>query len=157
MNRALLPPSRPRTLHALFGAAALVLALTPGAALAGKHALVGSVVDRNGQPLERVNITVAPGNVEITTDETGKFLIDYLRDEEGNRTKLAKRTEYTITFFKVGFHEAKQTLSYKRGELVIEALTMKEETIKLDPSTDNIDPSTYPTRQQDSGGSYEGE
>ena len=153
MNLALLPGS----LRALLGAGALILAITPGAALAGKHSLGGNVVDRNGQPLERVNITLAPGNVEIITDETGKFLIDYLRDEEGNRTKLAKRTEYTITFFKVGFHEAKQTLAYKRGELVIGTLTMKEETIKLDPSADNIDPSTYPTRQQDSGGSYEGE
>jgi hypothetical protein len=115
------------------------------------------VIDRNGDPVERVNVTLAPGNVEIITDETGKFMVDYLRDEEGNRTRLQKRTEYTVTFFKVGFHEQKLTFLYKRGEHLLETVTLKEETIKVDPSADVIDPSAFPDRQQDAGGSYEGE
>lgn len=141
----------------LLAAAALVLALLPGTAHAGKHFITGTVLDRNGSPVERVNVTLAPGNVEIITDETGKFLVDYLRDEEGNRTRLGKRTEYTILFFKVGYHEEKVTFLYKRGELALEPITLKEETIKVDPSTDNIDPASVTNRQQDAGGSYEGE
>jgi hypothetical protein len=144
-------------LRSLFATVALALAIAPGTALAAKHSIAGTVVNRNGDPVERVNVTLSPGNVEIITDETGKFLIDYLRDDEGNRTKLSKRTDYTVTFFKVGFHEETQTFFYKRGELVIEPVTLKEDTIKIDPSSDNIDPATYPSRQQDAGGSYEGE
>jgi hypothetical protein len=144
-------------LRRLLVAAAFAVALLPGTALAGKHSISGTVQDRNGQPVERVNVTLEPGNVEIITDETGKFLIDYQRDAEGNRTKLAKRTDYAITFFKIGYHEEKQEFFYKRGELVLEPVTLKEDTIKLDPSSDNIDPATFPDRAQSSGGSYEGE
>ncbi len=136
-------------------AAALLFA--PSTAWAGKHSISGTLLDRNGEPLERVNVTLSPGNVEIITDETGKFLVDYLRDEEGNRVRLGKRTEYTVTFFKVGYHEEKVTFFYKRGEHVLEPVTLKEETIKVDPSSDNIDPAGVTNRQQDAGGSYEGE
>ncbi len=145
-----------RTLLGAFAAASLGL-LAPGTAWAAKHAIVGTLLDRNGDPVERVNVTLSPGNVEIITDETGKFLIDYLRDEEGNRTRLQKRTEYTVTFFKVGFHEEKVTFLYKRGEHALEPVTLKQETIKVDPSADNIDPAGVTNRQQDAGGSYEGE
>lgn len=142
----------------LFASAALLAALAfPSPAWAGKHSISGTVVDRNGEPVERVNVALSPGNVEIITDETGRFLIDYLRDDEGNRVKLQKRTEYTVTFFKVGFHEQKQTFAYKRGELVLETVTLEEETIKVDPSRDNIDPAALTNRQQETGGSYEGE
>ncbi|MFZ5475508.1 MAG: carboxypeptidase-like regulatory domain-containing protein [Myxococcota bacterium] len=145
-------------MRSLRHAALAALLLAPFPALAGsKHAITGTVIDRNGEPLERVNVALAPGNVEIITDETGKFLVDYLRDEEGNRVKLAKRTEYTVSFFKVGFHEEKQTFFYKRGAFVLEPITLKEDTIRVDPSTDNIDPAQFPDRQQSSGGSYEGE
>ncbi len=138
-------------------ALALLLLLPGTAAAKNKHFIMGTVLDRNGSPVERVNVTLAPGNVEIITDETGTFLIDYLRDDEGNRTRLSKRTEYTVTFFKVGFHEESVTVAYKRGELAMETVTLKEETIKVDPSSDNIDPATLTNRQQDAGGSYEGE
>lgn len=141
-------------LAALVAAAALV---APLPAHAGKHFITGTVTDRNGAPVERVNVTLAPGNVEIITDETGKFTIDYLRDEEGNRTKLAKRTDYTVSFFKVGFHEEKVSFTYKRGAFAIEPVTLKEDTIKVNASSDNIDPAASPDRQQSSGGSYEGE
>lgn len=145
----------PRAL--LLGALALVALAMPAPAEAGKHFITGKVTDRNGDPLERVNVALAPGNVEIITDETGAFTIDYLRDADGNRTKLGKRTEYTVSFFKVGFHEEKVSFAYKRGALQLEAVTLKEETIKVDPSADNIDPAAFPDRQQSSGGSYEGE
>jgi hypothetical protein len=133
------------------------LLLVPLALAANKHAITGQVLDRNGEPLERVNVALAPGNVEIITDETGKFLVDYLRDDEGNRVKLQKRTEYTLSFFKVGFHEEKATVVYKRGTLVVEPVTLKEDTIRVESSKDDIDPAQFPDRQQTSGGSYEGE
>lgn len=135
----------------------LALLGVPGTAWAKKHTISGAVIDRNGDPVERVNVTLSPGNVEIITDETGKFMIDYLRDEEGNRTRLQKRTDYKVTFFKVGFHEQELTFLYKRGEHLLETVTLKEETIKVDASSDVIDPAAFPDRQQDAGGSYEGE
>lgn len=135
----------------------LIVLTAPGAALAKKPALLGSVVDRNGQALDRVNVKVSPGNVEVVTDQTGAFRIDYQRDEEGNRVKLAKRTTYTFEYFKVGFQAETVEVPFKRGELYLEPITLKEDTIAVKNSSDNIDPGLYPDRAQNSGGSYEGE
>ena len=126
-------------------------------AFAAKPVILGSCLDRNGAPVERVNVKLSPGDVDIITDETGTFRIDYLRDEAGERTKLAKRTDYSIEYFKVGFHPETATFYFKRGELILEPVTLKQDTIKVDHSTDNIDASLYPDRAQTSGGSYEGE
>lgn len=138
--------------------AALVAVLVlPGAAHAKKPAIYGTVVDRNGETLARVNVKMVPGNVEIVTDENGNFKIDYWRDEEGNRIKLVKRTDYEIEYFKLGYHPEKQSFYFKRGELFLEPVTLKEDTIAVKTSTDNIDPGLYPDRSQTGGGSYEGE
>ena len=131
--------------------------LLPTAAAAKKPVIYGAVVDRNGEPVARVNVKLTPGNVELITDETGKFTIDYLRDDEGNRTKLAKKTDYSIEYFKVGFHPEKADFYFKRGELFLDATTLKEDTVNVKVSQDNIDPGLYPDRAQSAGGSYEGE
>lgn len=133
-----------------------ILAL-PAVAHAKKPAIYGQVVDRNGEALAWVIVKMTPGNVEIVTDENGNFKIDYWRDEEGNIIKFVKRTEYEIEYFKVGYHPEKQAFYYKRGELFLEPVTLKEETIAVKSSTDNIDPGLYPDRSQTGGGSYEGE
>ena len=44
------------------------------------HFITGQVIDRNGQPVNRAVISLAPGNVKLVTDREGMFLIDYLRD-----------------------------------------------------------------------------
>jgi hypothetical protein len=153
-----IPSSSPAALARLLALLAILVSLVaPTPAFAGKNAISGTVTDRNGQPIYRANVSLKPGNVEIITDESGKFTIDYLRDDQGNRIKLQKRTEYTVTYFKVGYHEETQTFLYKRGAFELEPITLKEDTIKVDPSVDNIDPATFPDRQQTSGGSYEGE
>ena len=98
----------------------LFLLCLPVVAVAKGHAIVGQVIDRNGKPVERVNVALSPGNVEIITDNSGGFRIDYLRDADGNRIKLSKRTEYVLTFFRVGYNEESLQFSYKRGELILE-------------------------------------
>ncbi len=135
----------------------LFLLFLPTLAVAKGHAIVGQVVDRNGKPVERVNVSLAPGNVEIVTDNSGGFRIDYLRDAEGNRIKLTKKTEYVLTFFRVGYNEDSLRLSYKRGELVLEPFTLQEDSIRVEYSPENIDPGRFIDQTQGSGGSYEGE
>jgi hypothetical protein len=135
----------------------LLSLLVPGLAWAKKPVIYGAVVDRNGEPVARVNVKLTPGNVEIITDETGKFVIDYLRDDEGNRIKLTKKTDYAIEYFKVGFHPETAEFYFKRGELFLDPATLKEDTIAVKTSSDNIDPGQYPDRAQSAGGSYEGE
>ena len=121
------------------------------------HVISGQVLDRNGAPIARANVGLAPGNVEIITDDDGRFAIDYLRDAEGSRTKLAKRTDYTLDYFKVGFHPEKQTFYYKHGDFALEAVTLSEDTIRVESAAVDIDPAAFPDRQASSGGSYEGE
>lgn len=135
----------------------LLLLLSPAAAFAKGHAIAGAVVDRNGKPVERVNVALTPGNVELVTDQDGAFRFDYLRDEAGNRVKLARKTEYTVSYFKVGYHEERVVFQYKRGELILEPVTLKEEIIHVQDPADNIDPGQFPDKAQNSGGSYEGE
>lgn len=144
-------------MRAFFLGVVFLMAVAPGEAWAKKPKLFGSVVDRNGEALARVNVKVSPGNVEIITDDSGRFTIDYLRDDAGERVKLTKRTIYEFEYFKVGFQPEKASIEFKRGELYMEPITLKEDTISVKTSNDNIDPGLYPDRAQNSGGSYEGE
>lgn len=136
--------------------AALALALLTHPAWA-KPAIHGTVQDRNGQPMPRVNVRVIPGNIEIVTDDAGQFTIDYLRDAEGKRQRLSKRTLYTFEVYKLGFQLAKMDLNYKQGEVSIEPVTLTADTITVRASATNMDPATAPDTDPAGGGSYEGE
>lgn len=126
-------------------------------ACAKHHAILGQVVDRNGKPIGRANVALAPGNVELITDDDGRFMIDYLRDAEGTRVKLGRRTEYTVEYFKVGFHPEKATFYFKNGELTLDPVALTEDTIRVTDAGGQFDPAATPDRGQDAGGSYEGE
>lgn len=138
-----------------------LLVLVTGMALAGpalaRNAISGEVRDRNGAPLDRVVITLKPGNVQLVTDREGRFLVDYLRDDEGERAKLAKKTDYAIEIFKPGFHVEKRTFFYKSGELVLDPFTMVEETIAVRDDGQNLDPEIYSTGTTNTGATYEGQ
>lgn len=121
------------------------------------HAIMGKVVDRNGEPMDRVIISVDPGAVEMITDSDGAFMVDYLRDDAGERVKLARRSNYTIEAFRTGYHIARTDVYFKKGELLMEPITLAEDTIRVDGSEDNIDPALYPDRTQSAGATYEGE
>lgn len=138
-----------------FAAAAWALVTTSGCVT--HHAIVGQVVDRNGRPVGRANVTLTPGNVELITDDDGRFMIDYLRDAEGTRTKLGRRTDYSIEYFKVGYHTQKATFYYKNGELTLDPVSLVEDTVRVDAAGAPFDPGAYPDRGQEAGGSYEGE
>ena len=45
-----------------------------------------------GEPLPRAVVSLVPGNVELVTDRDGRFVIDYLRDQSGERVKLGPVT-----------------------------------------------------------------
>jgi hypothetical protein len=138
-----------------------LLVLVAGLVLAGpalaRNAISGEVRDRNGAPLDRVVITLKPGNVQLVTDREGRFLVDYLRDDEGERAKLAKKTDYAIEIFKPGFHVEKRTFFYKKGELILDPFTMVEETIAVRDDGQNLDPEIYSTGTTNTGATYEGQ
>ena len=126
-------------------------------ACAHKRAITGTIIDRNGQPMDRVVISVDPGGVEVITDAVGNFRVDYLRDERGNRIHLTPRKEYRIEAFRPGFHVTEYSLYYKRGQFSVETLTLVEDSIQIQPSELSIDPAEYPERSHSSGSTYEGE
>jgi hypothetical protein len=148
--------ARPHRTGPLLLRAALAFTLLTQPAWA-KAAIHGTVQDRNGQPMARVNVRVIPGNIEIVTDDEGQFTIDYLRDAEGKRQRLAKRTLYTFEVYKLGFQLAKMDLDYKQGEVSIEPVTLTADTITVRASTTNLDPASAPDTDSAGGGSYEGE
>ena len=122
-----------------------------------KRSISGTVIDRNGKPMDRVIVSLDPGDVELVTDSQGNFTIDYLRDANGERIKLEKKTDYSLEAFRTGFHVEHKDFFFKRGALVLEPLTLKEDTIRQEPSQDNIDPARFPDRTSSSGTNYEGE
>ena len=128
--------------------------LTTGCAT---HVIQGQIVNRNNEPLERAVISMAPGNVQLVTDQEGNFAIDYLRDDAGERTKLGKRAEYELEIFQVGYHVARTSLYYKRGELILDPIVLKEDSIRIVGSDGDIDPGQYSDRTHSSGATYEGE
>lgn len=147
----------PRVPGRLLPLIALVAAALHAPAAWARPAIHGEVQDRNGQPLARVNVRVAPGNIEIVTDDDGRFTIDYLRDDEGRRGRLKGRTTYTFEVYKLGFQLARLDLAYTRGEVTLEPVTLDPDTIQVRASSTNVDPGTGPTTAPEGGGSYEGE
>lgn len=136
---------------------ALVVGLTLAGPALARNAISGQVRDRNGAPLDRVVITLKPGNVQLVTDREGRFLVDYLRDEDGERARLSKKTDYAIEIFKPGFHVEKRTFFYKSGELILDPFTMVEETIAVRDDGQNLDPEIYSTGTTNTGATYEGQ
>jgi len=127
------------------------------AGCARHHVISGLLIDRNGAPLGRAVVGLQPGGVELVTDDLGRFSIDYLRDADGERTRLKRRTDYALTAFKTGYHDATVTFHFQRGELVLSPLTLTEDTIRVEASQENLDPALYPDRAQNNGAAYEGE
>ena len=131
--------------------------LLPLASFAGKHSISGQVVNRNGKPMEQVIVSLSPGNVELITDREGRFIIDYLRDEDGVRTRLKRRAEYTLELFKVGFHVEKRALFYKSGPAVIDTIQMIEETIQVHDDGADLTESLDNEPTHSAGANYEGQ
>lgn len=137
-----------------------LLALTlllASAADAGTNQLEGQILDRNGMPVNRAIVSLTPGNLQLMTDREGQFVIDYLRDDEGERVRLKKRTEYTLEVFKPGFHTQALAISYRRGTLELPAVTLVEETIDVDDTAENIDPGLFQDPTHSAGAAYEGQ
>ncbi len=132
-----------------------LLSLSTGCSV--HHAITGQVIDRNGEPVDRVIVSLSPGNVELVTDSEGRFTIDYLRDESGERTRLEHRQDYEMEVFRPGYHVNGSSFYYKRGELLLAPITMVEDTIEIQQSDADIDPEQYPDRTHSSGTNYEGE
>jgi hypothetical protein len=144
----------------------LALALLAPMAQAGTHSITTTVTDRNGSGLGRTIVSLGPSpddvdakpyTVELVTDRQGNVLIDYLRDTEGERTKLSKKTQYVIEVFKPGFHTYTTSFYYKKGEVVLDPVVLVEETIEVEDIVENLDPATTPDSTHAAGANYEGQ
>jgi hypothetical protein len=124
---------------------------------ASRNYISGQVIDRNGKPVERAIVTLAPGNVQLVTDSEGKFLIDYLRDDAGQRMRLARKVDYQLEVFKPGYHTESLPVHYKRGAVAVDPFTLKEDTIEVTDDDKNIDPGLFSDRSQSGGATYEGQ
>lgn len=123
----------------------------------GKRIITGKVLDRNGQPVPRAIVSLEPGGVEMITDREGGFTIDYLRDPEGRRIPLARRTDYQLEVLKPGFHSSSQEIYFRRGLMTVQPITLLEDTIEVGPSEGDLDPGAYRDRAHSDGSNYEGE
>ena len=132
------------------------LLLTPPA-FAGRSYIMGSIQDRNGEPIDRAIVTMQPGNVQLVTDREGRFLIDYLRDEEGQRVRLSKKTTYTLEVFKPGFHVFSVDFFFKAGPHTVESITVVEETIQVTDDGQDLDPELFQDATHSAGANYEGQ
>ena len=84
-------------------------------------------------------------------------MVDYLRDDSGERIKLKRRTDYGIEIFKPGFHVLSQEFYFKRGELLMEPMVLKEDSIRVIGSDELYNPDDHRDRTHSSGQSLEGE
>lgn len=125
-----------------------------GSAWAGA-AIGGVVTDQNGRPIANAQIRLSPGNVELVTTREGRWDISYLRDDDGERVKLAKRQEYRLEVIKLGFHTRTVPVSYKRGVLEVDAVMLVPETLHVDDMVADLSIEAAPTTAQ--GDSKEGQ
>jgi hypothetical protein len=133
------------------------VAAMSGLSACGPHIIHGQVIDRNGDPIPRAIVGLTPGNVEIVTDGDGRFMVDYLRNNEGERVKLKRRTDYGMEIFKPGFHVLSEDFYFKRGELFMEPFVLKEDSIRVIGSEELFNPDEHRDRTHSAGQSLEGE
>lgn len=136
---------------------ALLLLVLAVPAHAGPNQIIGTVHDRNGEPVNRAIVSLIPGNVQMMTTREGEFLVDYLRDDEGQRIKLRKRTDYVLEVFKPGFHAQSIAIEYRKGTLELPLITLVEETIEVEPTDEALDPELYTDSTHSAGAAYEGQ
>jgi hypothetical protein len=139
--------------HVLIGAALMALATSASA----KNVISGQIIDRNGEPVNRAIVSLDPGNVQLVTDRLGNFTIDYLRDEDGERVKLRRKTDYRVEVFKPGYHTQAVSLYFKRGEILMEAITVVEDTIEIQDHGENLDSDLFKDSTHSAGANYEGQ
>ena len=135
----------------------VVGALCISSAYAGNHAIRGKVIDRNGDPVAQAIVSLSPVNVELITDRQGQFSIEYLRNTEGERMRLLKREDYTIEFYKVGFHVESRTFFYKRGDVTLQAVRLVEESIRVRDDNAELTESLETKPTHSAGANYEGQ
>jgi hypothetical protein len=141
---------------ALIAGLALCTAATAHAEGA-RHYITGVVIDRNGEPISRAIVSLSPGSVELVTDADGRFVIDYLRDDAGERTRLAKRTDYALDVWKPGFHAEARSFYYKKGAIQLDDIVVVQDSIAIDGDGQDLDPTLYDDRAQSDGATYEGQ
>lgn len=129
----------------------------PGAGCAGRHHFGAQVIDRNGQPVERAVVALDPGHVQLVTDSDGWFRVDYLRDDEGRRVRLARNTDYTLEIVKPGFHPYRVDVRFRRGGVVMEPIVLVEDTILVEDHGESLDPALYARPTHAAGANYEGQ
>ena len=143
-------------LRVLLFAVAVILATIPEAAEA-RNSIAGRIVDRNGKPVERAIVTLVPGSIQLVTDADGRFLIDYLRDENGIRRKLKKKTDYKLEAFKPGYHLESIKFFYKRGSVEVDNLTLREDSLQVTDDGADLDATLHGDPTQSNGATYEGQ
>jgi len=134
-----------------------------GCSLAGKSAIVGTVVDRNGDPVPRAVVSVdvttrkdTTFNVALMTDRRGTFRIDYLRPEGASREiKLPRKADYGIEVFKPGYHPHDTDMFFRKGEVTVGPITLVEETIAVQDLPENLDPGAHREAATSTGATFE--
>ena len=134
-----------------------VLLIAPSAASAARNQISGSVTDRNGVPVQQAIVSLEPGNVLLVTDRDGRFTIDYARDDAGERSRLKRRTNYTLEVFRPGFHALEVEFFYRAGPVEVETIALLEETIDVQDHGEALDPELYVSPSQSTGAAYEGQ
>ncbi len=135
----------------------LLMALMPTSASAARNQISGIVTDRNGAPVQRAIVALEPGNVQLVTDRDGRFVIDYLRDDEGERGRLKRRTSYKLEVFRPGFHARSVEFFYRGGPVEVDEIALVEETIDVHDHGESLDRDLYSAPTQSTGATYEGQ
>ncbi len=136
---------------------ALVWALCLGSSgCAARGQILGSVVDSNGAPVPRAEITLAPGGVSLYTDQAGRFAIDHLIEAD-RPVRVTPRTDYALEVFKPGYHTQTASFRYERGAVELSAVRLVEDTLEVLPDTLRLEVGLQQRPTQAAGATYEGQ
>lgn len=136
----------------------LGLVALAGASCAARGHLAGVVVDPEGRPLPRAQVTITPGETTRLTDQAGRFTLDGLDDAARGRTRpLRRQTAYALEVFKPGYHLQHVSLFYTRGPVELPPVQLLGETMAvhgdaLRTELGLVAPVTHPA-----GAAYEGQ
>lgn len=99
----------------------------------GRKAIIGRVIDINGTPVGKAEVSTFPPTDIVLTNRKGIFNIRQVIDAEGNIQPLPEG-KYTLTIRKLSFEDLVMDLDFDGGTMKLPSLEMVPQGMEINPT-----------------------
>ncbi len=101
----------------------------------GEGNIRGIVVDNSGNPVRGIKISSQPPTSKTISDGNGKFVIEFARDEMGNKIPIAQGS-YLLRFQAVGFEPKSRVIQFKGIDFNLGQVVIQRKSLEISDDVD---------------------